>query len=440
MHNIRLQSNLMNEILKALEAINYWQHEPGYNIGFVRENYLDKLKKALGNKLIKVIVGQRRSGKSYIVRQFIKFLIEDKTVGKKNIFYLNKELYEFDQIKTAADLDQIIRLYKKEISPLGKVYIFIDEVQDIEDWEKIVVSLAQHTVDDYEIFITGSNSRLLSGELASNLSGRYLVFEVFPFSYFEFLDFFNYQNNKESFIGYLEKSGLPEIYNIGSIEIQRNYFRSLKDTILLKDIMYRHKIRDYVLLEDLFLFLLYNVGNLISVSSIIKYYKNKRRKADYTTIATYISYMEEAFIIRQCQKYSLKTKELLSGDKKYYVNDLGFRNYLFPQLKTDISAMLENFVYIHLLMAGFEVKVGYSNNFEIDFIATKENQHIYIQVTYLLTSEETKNREFRVLETINDNYPKYLVSMDDIMINHSGGIIHQNIWDFIKTLETNGKP
>jgi predicted AAA+ superfamily ATPase len=429
----------MDEILNSLKTINFWQQEPSYNIGFVRESYLDKLKKTLGNKLIKVIVGQRRSGKSYIVRQLIKYLIEEKSILGKNIFYLNKELYEFEKIKAAADLDQIIRLYKKKIKPSGKVYIFIDEVQDIEDWEKIIVSLAQHTVDNYEVFITGSNSRLLSGELASNLSGRYLAFEVFPFSYFEFLDFFNYNNNKKNFIAYLEKSGLPEIYNIEQAEIQSNYFRSLKNTILLKDIMYRHKIRDYVLLEDLFLFLLHNVGNLVSVSSIIKYYKNKKRKADFTTITTYISYMEDAFIIRQCRKYSLKTKEFLSGDKKYYVNDLGFRNYLFPQLKTDISAMLENFVYLHLLMAGFEVKVGYVNNLEIDFVAVRENLQIYIQVTYLLTSEETKNREFRVLEAINDNYPKYLISMDDITINHPKGIIHQNIWDFIEILKTNRK-
>lgn len=424
----------MDDIIKALETINYWNNEPDYNIGFIRKNYLNKIKKALNNKLIKVIVGQRRSGKSYIVRQLIRHLIEEMSAEPKNIFYLNKELYEFEKIKTAADLDEVIRLYKQKIKPRGKVYVFIDEVQNIEDWEKIIVSLAQHTVDSYEVFITGSNSRLLSGELASNLSGRYLVFDIFPFSYPEFLNFFNYQNNKESFINYLEKSGLPEIYNIHSNEIQRHYFQSLKDTILLKDIMYRHKIRDYVLLEDLFLFLLHNVGNLVSVSSIIKYYKSKKRKADYSTLSTYISYMEQAFIIRNCPKYSIKTKELLSGDKKYYVNDLGFRNYLFPQLKTDISPMLENFVYMHLLMAGFDVKVGYYQNFEIDFIATKENLKMYVQVTYLLTSKQTENREFRALESINDNYPKYLVSMDDIIVNHPQGIIHKNIWDFVETL------
>ena len=424
----------MSEIFNALEAINYWNIKEEFNTGFIRQSYLDKIEEASGNKLIKVIVGQRRSGKSYIVRQFIRHLIKNKSVDPKNTFYLNKELYDFDNVKTASDLADVIKLYKKKVKPSGKVYVFIDEVQNIDEWEKIIVSLAQHTVDDYEVFITGSNSRLLSGELATLLSGRYLVFEVFPFSYIEFLKFNNYKNNKKGFIKYIETSGLPEVYNFISNDIHRHYFQSLKDTILLKDIMYRHNIRDYVLLEDLFLFILHNVGNLISIPSIIKYYKSKQRKADYSTISSYITYMEQAFIVRQCSKYSLKTKELLSGEKKYYVNDLGFRNYLFPQLKTDIASMLENFVYMHLRMSGFDVKVGYHKQYEVDFIATKGNLKIYIQVTYLLSSEQTENREFRVLELINDNYPKFLISMDEIKINHPKGIKHQNIWEFVTNL------
>jgi predicted AAA+ superfamily ATPase len=424
----------MSEIFNALEAINYWGIKEEFNTGFIRQSYLDKIEEASGNKLIKVIVGQRRSGKSYIVRQFIRHLIKNKSVDPKNTFYLNKELYDFDNVKTASDLADVIKLYKKKIKPSGKVYIFIDEIQNIDEWEKIIVSLAQHTVDDYEVFITGSNSRLLSGELATLLSGRYLVFEVFPFSYIEFLKFNNYKNNKKSFIKYIETSGLPEVYNFISNDIHRHYFQSLKDTILLKDIMYRHNIRDYVLLEDLFLFILHNVGNLVSIPSIIKYYKSKQRKADYSTISSYITYMEQAFIVRQCSKYSLKTKELLSGEKKYYVNDLGFRNYLFPQLKTDIASMLENFVYMHLRMSGFDVKVGYHKQYEVDFIATKGNLKIYIQVTYLLSSEQTENREFRVLELINDNYPKFLISMDEIKISHPKGIKHQNIWEFVANL------
>jgi predicted AAA+ superfamily ATPase len=195
--------------------------------------------------------------------------------------------------------------------------------------------------------------------------------------------------------------------------------------------MYRHKIRDYVLLEDLFLFLLHNVGNLISIPSIIKYFKSKQRKADYSTISSYLSYMQDAFILQQCPKFSLKTKELLSGEKKYYINDLGFRNFLYPQLITDIASMLENVVYLNMRRQGYEVKVGYTKNFEIDFIATKGEAIKYIQVTYLLSSEDTINREFRSLELIDDNFPKYLLSMDDIKIKHPKGFEHLNVWEFL---------
>jgi predicted AAA+ superfamily ATPase len=197
--------------------------------------------------------------------------------------------------------------------------------------------------------------------------------------------------------------------------------------------MYRHKIRDYVLLEDLFLFLLHNVGNMVSIPSIVKYFKSKQRKSDYSTLSSYIDYMVEAFVLRDCPKYSLKTKELLSGGKKYYINDLGFRNYLYPQLLTDFSSMLENVIYLHLRMQDNEVRIGYNRNFEIDFLATRGNLKQYIQVTYLLSSEETKNREFRGLESINDSYPKFVVSMDEMTISHPKGIIHKSIWDFIAT-------
>jgi predicted AAA+ superfamily ATPase len=314
------------------------------------------------------------------------------------------------------------------------VYIFIDEIQDIESWEKVVVSLAQHVTEDYEVFITGSNSKLLSGELASHLSGRYLLFEVFPFSYREFLEFFSYQNTKDNLIRYVQTSGLPEIYNIGSKDIHRHYFQSLKDTILLKDIMHRHNIRDYVLLEDLFLFLLHNVGNLISIPSIVKYFKSRQRKADYATLSAYIEFMEQAFVVRSCSRLSLKTKELLSGEKKYYVNDLGFRNYLFPFLIKDFAGMLENIVYMHLRMAGFDVKTGSQKDAEVDFMANRNEVVQYIQVAYLMPSEQTVNREFRSLEAIGDNFPKYVLTMDDMTLNHPQGIMHRQIWEFIMNL------
>lgn len=425
----------MEKILSYLYNINYWENVPAFKKGFIRKAYLDSIKQSFGNTLIKVLVGQRRTGKSYIVRQLIDFLINEENINPKNIFYLNKELYEFDSLEKASDLADLISLYEKELKIEGKVYIFIDEIQNITDWEKIVVSLAQHSVKSYELIITGSNSGLLSGELATKIAGRYIVFEIFPFSYSEFLEFYNLRNSKQNFINYFETSGLPEIYNIPSDEIRKNYFRSLKDTILLKDIMYRHKIRDYVLLEDIFLFLIHNVGNLTSVSSIIKYFKSKRRNADFTTITSYISYMEDAFIIQQSQRFYLKTKELLSGERKYYINDIGFRNYLFPRLKSDIASILENIVFIHLRRAKYTVFTGNDKNLEIDFVAEKNGTFLYVQVCYLLASQSTIDREFGVLENIKDNFHKYVISMDDILIENPKGIKHQNIWNFIKILQ-----
>ncbi len=421
----------MRELFEALTRINFWNKPPGFQLGFERSEYLSRILRSTGNKLIKVLVGQRRSGKSYILRQIMDQLINSRSIRPENILYLNMEYYDFEALKTAGDLDGLIKFYRKKLKPEGKIFLFIDEVQNIEGWEKIVVSLAQDVVEDFEIFITGSNSRLLSGEFATLLSGRYLVFEVFPFSYDEYLEFHELTNKRENFLEYLKTTALPEIYNIDSIEIHRHYFQSLKDTILLKDIMYRYKIRDYVLLEDLFLFIVHNVGNMVSIPSIVKYYKSRSRKVDYSTIAAFIGYMEEAFILRQCPKWHIKTRELLSGEKKYYINDLGFRNYLFPQLIDDIAAMLENVVYLHLLRAGFEVRSGHTRNYEVDFVAERGNEKIYIQVTYMLTTKETANREYRPLEMIDDNHPKYLVSMDEINLHHSKGIAHQNVWKFI---------
>jgi len=259
------------KIFEGLHTINYWQKKkPAFKLGYQRRRYSGLLWQAVGNTLVKVIAGQRRSGKSFLLRQLIHILITEKNVNKKNIFYLNKELFEFDEIAEASNLAEVIKLYETNIVPKGKVYVFIDEVQDIKGWEKIVVSLAQHPVKEYELFISGSNSQLLSGELASQLSGRYLLTEVFPFSYFEYLDYQNKSNNKQNFIKYITTSALPELFNLTGEETKQHYFRALKNTILLKDIMYRNKIRDYVLLEDIFLFLLNNIGNLTSITSIIQ--------------------------------------------------------------------------------------------------------------------------------------------------------------------------
>jgi predicted AAA+ superfamily ATPase len=424
----------MKEILKSLVKINFWEKNPNFNLGFIREGYNSSIWNSFDNKLIKVIIGQRRTGKSFIVRQLMHKLVFVEKVNRKNIFYLNKELFEFENIRNAEDLSEIINLYELSYKPKGKIYLFVDEVQNINNWEKIIASLAQHPVKDYEIVITGSNSKLLSGELATLLSGRYILTEVFPFSYKEYLEIKELTNNKENFIRYISSSGLPEIFNLSANDTIVHYFQSLKNTILLKDIMHRHKIRDYVLLEDIFLFLLHNVGNLTSIPSILKYFKSKNRKVDYTTISQHISYMQEAFIIHEAPRKSVKTKELLSGEKKYFINDLGFRNYLYPNLINDISAILENVVYTHLRMSGNHIYLVAGGNYEVDFFAEKEREKQYVQVCYVMATEETRDREFGALEKINDNLSKYIVSMDDLIISKDNGIIHKHIWDFVYEL------
>lgn len=421
-------------IFNGLKSINYWDSAPEFNLGYIRNKYLDTLWKSVGNSLIKVITGQRRNGKSYILRQLIHKLITEKNVSPANILYINKEMFEFEQIENATDFSAVLDFYEITLMPKGKIYVFIDEVQDIINWEKIVVSLAQHPVRKYEFFITGSNSTMLSGELASLISGRYLLTEIFPFSYYEYLDFLNLTNSKSNFVDYISTSALPELFNLSGDETKIHYFQTLKDTILLKDIMYRNKIRDYKLLEDVFLFLLHNVGNMTSITAISKYFKSKNRKADYNTIAQFLQYMQDAYIISEASRYSLKTKEILSGERKYYISDTGFKNYLFPALQKDIGNILENIVYNHLQIAGYNIKVGVGNQSEIDFVAKKSETTYYIQVSYVMPDLKTIEREFNSLKKIKDNLPKIVVSMDDVIIKDDSGIIHKHIWDFIYEL------
>jgi len=425
----------MENILNLLVRSNYWEEAPGHNMGFVRNTYLSAIKSSLDSRLIKVLAGQRRTGKSYIVRQLIDYLINELHIDGKNIFYLNKELYEFESIKTDHDLFELIKAYRSRYKPEGRVYYFIDEVQDIKNWEKPVVSISQDPSQDAEIFITGSNSSLLSGELATKLAGRYVSFEVFPFTYKEFLDYTRKQNTKQNFIEYLRSTALPEALIMKDTDIKRFYFKSLKDTILLQDIMNRYNIRDASLLDDLFLFVLHNIGNLTSIPSIIKYFKSRNRKTDYSTLSNYLSYIENSFIIHSSPRYFIKNKETLSGEKKYYVNDLGFRNYLYPNLEYEVASGLENIVYIHLLKAGYEVYTGYGRNFEIDFLAIKPDKRMYIQVTYLLESSATIEREFRAYNYVKDFHPKYVLSMDEIQIQDYSGINHLPLWEFLCELE-----
>jgi predicted AAA+ superfamily ATPase len=368
------------------------------------------------------------------LRQVGKQLI-DNGVKPENTLFINREFADLDFLRTYKDLDELIKSYKKEFKPEGKVYIFIDEVQIIEQWEKVVNSYSQDYSDSYEIFITGSNSKMLSGDLATLLSGRYVSFEVFPFSYSEYLGMTGQDKGKQSYMAYMDGGGLPELFMLQKQELKRNYISAVKDTVLLRDIIQRNNIRDPKLLEDIFVFLVNNASNLISISSIVKYFKGQGRRVSYDAISNYIGYIEDTFLIHRCDRYDIKGKDTLSGNAKFYMNDLAYKNYLYPGFGYGFGYLVENLIYLELCRAGFDVYVGVLRNKEVDFVAKKADRVIYIQSTYLLSDESTVEREYSALESIGDNFEKIVVSLDDVTLPLRGGIRHLQAWNLKEILQ-----
>ena len=313
------------------------------------------------------------------------------------------------------------------ISGQEEIYIFIDEVQLIEEWEKSVNSYSQDYTEEYELFISGSSSRMLSGELATLLSGRYVQFPVYPFSYQEYAEIRHLEQNRES---YMNTGGIPELFVLPEKqEVQRNYLSALKDTILLKDISQRYSIRDPRLLEDLFAFLVGNASNLVSIGNIVNYFKSQGRKTGYDAVAAYIGYIEDSFLAYRCERFDLRGKEILSGTAKYYINDLVFKNFLYPGTAYGVGYKLENLVYLELLRAGYDVYTGCAKEKEVDFIARKGDRTIYLQSTYMLVYEQAVRREYASLESIQDNYEKLVVSLDDFCLPSHEGIRHVRAWE-----------
>lgn len=422
----------MEENFKSLKKYNFWNGNVP-QLGFLREHYTKNIFNYINNKLIKVLVGQRRSGKSYILRQIAHQLITTG-VNPKNIFYINKEFIDFDFVGNYKDLEQLVKLYKIQLKPKGKIYLFIDEIQNISEWERFVNSYSQDFSESYELFISGSNSKMLSGELATLLSGRYVTFEVFPFSFEEYTGVTNSEINKQSYISYMESGGLPELFVLPNEDTKRNYVTSVKDTVLLRDIIQRYSIKDPKLLEDLFIYLVNNASNLLSVNNIVNYMKSSGRKTTYDTVSNYIGYIEDTFLIHKAERYDIRGKETISGNSKYYSNDLAYKNYLYSGFGYGIGYQLENLIYLELKRAGYEVFVGAMPNKEVDFVAKKADKVIYLQSAYLLIDEETIQREYSSLEAIKDNYEKIVVSLDDVQFPQNKGIKHVQAWNLQKVL------
>lgn len=422
----------MDERIELLRQYNLWNGQLP-DVGFIRNTYTELLWKLTGNRLIKVLAGQRRVGKSYLLRQIAVKLISEG-IPTQNIFILNKEIEDFSFIKNDAQLNELFKLYLKELKPQGKVYLFLDEVQNIEGWERFVNSCSQDYMNEYEVFISGSNSNMLSGQLATLLSGRYVKIEVYPFSYNEYSAYFQKVEGHESFSQYLHNSGMPELFHLKDDETRRYYVSSLKDTILLRDIIGKYKVRDITLLEDLFVYIVNNASNLVSVSNIVKYMKSQGRKASYETVSAYLRYMEDTYILHHAEKYNIKGKNVIGGPVKYYTNDLAFRNYLYRGFGYGDGYLLENEIYIELKRQGFDVYTGNIDQKEIDFTAFKGDRRVYVQATFSLQDETTSRREYAPLESVNDSFEKYVVSMDNFTLPLNRGIRHVQAWDFSRIL------
>jgi predicted AAA+ superfamily ATPase len=416
----------MEEFFETIRKYNFWDNRE-IRLGLKREDYLEKLTTFLGNKLIKVITGQRRAGKSYLMRQLI-FHLHENGFPPGNILYINKEFTGFDFIKNDRDLDNCIRLYLQKLKPEGKIYLFIDEVQLVESWEKVINSYSQDYTGDFEVFISGSNATVLSGELATLLSGRYITFEVFPYSFKEYSRVTKTKLDKQVFLDFLTHGALPELFHLQDMETKHNYVQDLKNTIVLKDIILRHKIKDAGLFESIFAYLAQNIAKPVSVQNIVNYFKGLKVVTNFNTISSYIEFLKQTYVIHEVSRYDMKGKKMLGGVKKYYLNDLSFRNLLYPGFEPGLGNLLENAVFLEFKRNGYEIFTGTDRNKEVDFVIKRGGIMKYVQVCYLLADDEVIGREFGNLESIRDNYEKMVISLDDIPLGNRNGITHNPAW------------
>lgn len=393
-----------------------------------RLEYADRVDSWLGKGQIIVLVGQRRVGKSYVMKDFIA---RHKNDENTNIIYIDKEKKDFNFILTSEQLNAYI---DKHWDSDCHNYILIDEVQDIEGWEHSVRSY--RTEENTDIIITGSNSKMLSGELSTLLSGRYQEIRILPLSYTEFLQFHNLEDSEDALWLYLNYGGLPGLRNVGlgNEDMVNDYLSGVFHTIMLKDVIERHTIRNVVFLNNLIVFMADTVGKLNSASSIAKYMKSQQMEVSTNVVLNYMSYFSEAFLIHQVGRFDLHGKKLLENNEKCYFGDVGLRNWIIGgERNQDMEKILENVVYLHLLRLGYTVQVGQLRIGEIDFVCTKTNQKVYVQVAYLVSNEETMKREFGNLRSIADDYPKYVISATPLLKRSDvEGITHLHIREFLK--------
>ncbi len=395
-----------------------------------RKCYIDKIRPFIGTDLIKVITGIRRSGKS-VMLELIKNELRKDGVSDNSMISCN-----FEELRN-SHLCNYEKLHSEIVSRIsrinGKSYLFFDEIQEVKDWERCVNSLRVSC--DCDIYVTGSNAKLLSGELATHLAGRYVEFVVYPFSFSEFYELYSEINRdalvQGAFKSYLLLGGMPYLCNLRYAEApSKQYLADIYNSVQLKDVIKRNNIRDVDLLERILLYILANIGTTFSSISISKFLKSERRTASPDTILNYLSYCADAYLIHKVKREDLQGKQILSTHEKYYVADHGIREMLFGTNQKDINLVLENIVYMELLRRDYRITVGKLNDKEIDFVCLKNGEKIYIQVAYLLADDAVIQREFGVFDKVKDHYPKYVISMDEFDMSRDG-VRHLNMIDWL---------
>lgn len=395
-----------------------------------RESYIKRILPFMRKSVVKVLIGHRRVGKSYILFQLIEFIKREEPLA--NVIYINKEDIEYSEIKDFRDLNQYIisKSCKEKMN-----YIFIDEIQEIVDFRIAIRSLALDENND--IYITGSNSNLFSSDLANEFGGRYVEFVIYSLSYLEFINFHKLQNDDSSLELYTHYGGLPYLMHLPLKEdVVMEYINGIYSTIVLRDVVQRKRIRNTIFLEQLIRFLAGNVGNLFSSKKISDFLKNQKVEISPNQVSEYANSLSEAFVVHRLGRYDIIGKRHFERGEKYYFENLGIKNAVAGYKRQDRAGRLENLVCNHLLYCGYDVKVGSLDNEEIDFVCTKSGETIYVQVAIELTREDTISREFGNLLKIKDNYPKIVVSGEKSFENSYEGIEHIYIRDFLSSTLT----
>ncbi len=390
-----------------------------------RPAYIEKVRNYMYHNIIKVFVGQRRVGKSVLLQQISELVKSEKS--NANIVFINKEDLTFEFIKNYQDL---VNYTESKRQSDTENFLFIDEIQDIENFEKALRHF--QSKDEWDIYITGSNSKLLSGELATFISGRYIEIKVNTLSYTEFIDFHNLSNDNESLQKYIRYGGLPFLINLELTDaVVFDYLKNVYAAILYKDIIARHNIRNAGFLDKLILFLADNTGSIVSAKSINDFLKSQKISISHNNILDYLNYLCEAFFLYKAKRHDLKGKKILEFGEKYYFEDVGIRHAIGSYKSGDINKIMENLVFIHLQINGFNVTVGKLQDKEIDFVAEKTGKRIYVQVAFSIPDEKVKAREFGNLLLIKDNYRKIVVTLDEIQIDNYEGVEHLHLRKFL---------